>query len=104
MTLQELQDQVRREDERIAQHKGGYYVSPPIPLIQLYRDRIDILETQRQEEEDRLDRARGQELLVRQQEAELATQEVRRVAAELAEKEHQEKRAREQEEQDRLRA
>eukprot|EP00971_Amphidinium_carterae_P164879 3268551-Amphidinium_carterae.1 len=25
MTLQELQDQVRREDVRIAQHKGGYY-------------------------------------------------------------------------------
>eukprot|EP00971_Amphidinium_carterae_P102246 2024437-Amphidinium_carterae.1 len=68
MTLQELQEQVRREDERIEQNKGRYYVSPPVPLLQLYRDRIDMLETQRQEE-DQLERARGQERLVRQQEA-----------------------------------
>eukprot|EP00971_Amphidinium_carterae_P089123 1763803-Amphidinium_carterae.1 len=68
MTLQELQDAVRKEDEKIEKHKGGYYVTPPIPLIQLYRERIDILETQRQEE-DRLERARSQETIVRQQEA-----------------------------------
>eukprot|EP00971_Amphidinium_carterae_P014998 296321-Amphidinium_carterae.1 len=92
MTLQELRDQVRREDERMAKHKGGFYVSPPIPLLQLYRDRIDILETQLQEEADRMERLREQEKIVLQQEAEhrAAVQEVRRVAAELAEKAHQE--------------
>eukprot|EP00971_Amphidinium_carterae_P218947 4345939-Amphidinium_carterae.1 len=62
MTLQELQDAVRREDKRIAKHKAGYYVAPPGPLLQLYRDRIDILESQRQEE-DRLERARAQEII-----------------------------------------
>eukprot|EP00971_Amphidinium_carterae_P296855 5897317-Amphidinium_carterae.1 len=103
MSLQELRAQVRREDERIAQHQGGAYVSPPIPGLQLYRDRIDILETQLQEEEDRLEGAREQEIIVRQQEADYAVQEARRAAAELAEKEHQERRAREKEEQERLR-
>eukprot|EP00971_Amphidinium_carterae_P191349 3796744-Amphidinium_carterae.1 len=62
MSLQELQALVQREDERMAKNKGGYYVSTPIATLQLYRDRIVILETQRQEE-DRLERARGQEQL-----------------------------------------
>eukprot|EP00971_Amphidinium_carterae_P025668 506233-Amphidinium_carterae.1 len=74
MTLQELQDQVRQEDEQIAKHKEEYYVSPPVPLLQLYRDRIDSLESQRQEEEDRLERVRAQKIIVRQQEADHAVQ------------------------------
>eukprot|EP00971_Amphidinium_carterae_P269174 5340135-Amphidinium_carterae.1 len=70
VTIQELRAKVRHEEERIAQHQGGYYVAPPIPNLQQYRDRIDILETQAQEEEDRMERLRALELRVRQQENE----------------------------------
>eukprot|EP00971_Amphidinium_carterae_P161867 3208881-Amphidinium_carterae.1 len=66
MTLQELRAKVRHEEERIALHQGGAYVTPPVPQLQLYRDRIDILETQAQEEEeeeDRMERAREQEII-----------------------------------------
>eukprot|EP00971_Amphidinium_carterae_P127944 2534030-Amphidinium_carterae.1 len=61
MTIQELRAKVRHEEERIARHQGGAYVAPPIPNLQQYRDRIDILETQAQEE-DRMERLRALEL------------------------------------------
>eukprot|EP00971_Amphidinium_carterae_P008020 158678-Amphidinium_carterae.1 len=63
MTLQELRAKVRHEEERIALHQGGAYVTPPVPQLQQYRDRIDILEMQAQEEEDRMERAREQEII-----------------------------------------
>eukprot|EP00971_Amphidinium_carterae_P323304 6425217-Amphidinium_carterae.1 len=64
MSLQELQDQVRREDERIEKHKGGDYSSTPVPLLQLYRERITTLEERRREEEELLEQALQQEALV----------------------------------------
>eukprot|EP00971_Amphidinium_carterae_P012273 241516-Amphidinium_carterae.1 len=70
MTLQELRAKARHEEERIARHQGGYYVAPPIPQLQRFRDRIDILETQLQEEADRMERLRNIEVRVRRQEEE----------------------------------
>eukprot|EP00971_Amphidinium_carterae_P052258 1028738-Amphidinium_carterae.1 len=91
MTIQELRAKVRHEEEREERHQGGAYVAPTIPNLQQYRDRLHILETQAQEEEDRMERLRAQELRVRQQEEEhrQAVQESRRLAAERAEKEKQ---------------
>eukprot|EP00971_Amphidinium_carterae_P016270 320885-Amphidinium_carterae.1 len=92
MSLQELRDQVRREDERIEKHKGGYYSSTPVPLLQHYRERITMLEAQQREEQELLEQALQQEPLVRRQEAEhlAALQARRQQEAERAEKAHQE--------------
>eukprot|EP00971_Amphidinium_carterae_P177176 3513832-Amphidinium_carterae.1 len=100
MTIPELRAKIRHEEEREGQHQGGAYVAPSIPNLQQYRDRLDILETQAQEEADRLERHRAQELRVRQQEEEHrpAVLEARRLAAEKAENEKQ---LRDQEELDR---
>eukprot|EP00971_Amphidinium_carterae_P141660 2806503-Amphidinium_carterae.2 len=89
--------------ERQQRQQGGAYVtpaSPNTPTLQQYQDRLDILEDQAQQEEDRRDRLRVQERIVREQEEghRKSLEEVRRVAAELAEKEHRDQRAREQEE------
>eukprot|EP00971_Amphidinium_carterae_P056609 1118702-Amphidinium_carterae.1 len=99
MTIPELRAKIRHEEEREEQHQGGAYVAPSIPNLQQYRDRLDILETQAQEEADRMERHRAQELRVRQQEEHRqAILEARRRAAEKAEKEKQ---LRDQEELDR---
>eukprot|EP00971_Amphidinium_carterae_P103027 2039230-Amphidinium_carterae.1 len=92
MTLQELRAKVRQEEERIARHQGGYYMTPPIPQLQQYKDRIDILETQLQDEADRMERLRAIEIRVQRQEDEhhAAVQQKRREAAKRAEKENQE--------------
>eukprot|EP00971_Amphidinium_carterae_P233532 4634625-Amphidinium_carterae.1 len=96
MTIEELREVVQPQEELLAErqrHKeeGGYYVGPPpIPHLNQYRERLDILETQLQEEQDRLEQHRQVEEQVRQQEAaHLAEVQVRRqAAAEPAEKEH----------------
>eukprot|EP00971_Amphidinium_carterae_P336337 6472660-Amphidinium_carterae.1 len=100
MTLQELRAKVRAEEERAKRHRGGYYVTPTIPNIQQYKDRIEELETQAQDEEDRRNRLRAQELLVHEQEEEQrqAAQE-RRLAALRAAKEQEERDAAELERQ-----
>eukprot|EP00971_Amphidinium_carterae_P289569 5749581-Amphidinium_carterae.1 len=72
MSLEELQDQVRREDERIEKHRGGYYSTTPVPLLQLYRERITTLEERRREEDYLLEQALQQEARVRRQEADHA--------------------------------
>eukprot|EP00971_Amphidinium_carterae_P259036 5140710-Amphidinium_carterae.2 len=89
MTIQELRSKVAQEEDRVAQHQGGAYVSPPVPNLQQYKDRIDILETQAQEEVDRMEELRALERRVQQQEEEhrQAVLEARRLAAELAENE-----------------
>eukprot|EP00971_Amphidinium_carterae_P155003 3073921-Amphidinium_carterae.1 len=92
MTIAELREVVQRQEELIAQHHAGYYVAPPIPQLQQYKDRLDILETQLQEEQDRLEQHRRVEARVRQQEADHAAsvQLKRQELAELAERKHRE--------------
>eukprot|EP00971_Amphidinium_carterae_P141661 2806504-Amphidinium_carterae.1 len=102
MRIPEIRYWMKREDERQQRQQGGAYVtpaSPNTPTIQQYQDRLDILEDQVQQDEDRRDRLRTMENIVRGQDEEhrRAVQEVRRVEA-VAEKEHQDRRAREQEE------
>eukprot|EP00971_Amphidinium_carterae_P295234 5863084-Amphidinium_carterae.1 len=58
MTIAELREVVQRAEEQIAQHNAGYYVAPPIPQLQQYKGRLDTLETQLQEEQDRLEHHR----------------------------------------------
>eukprot|EP00971_Amphidinium_carterae_P031214 614454-Amphidinium_carterae.2 len=71
LTIQELRAKIRHEEERAERGRAGAYAAPTIPGIQQYRDRLDILETQAQEEEeDRRERLRAQELRVQLQEEE----------------------------------
>eukprot|EP00971_Amphidinium_carterae_P056808 1123153-Amphidinium_carterae.1 len=61
MTIEELREVVQPQEELLARHKagGGYYVGPPpIPQLNQYRERLDILETQQREEQDRLEQHR----------------------------------------------
>eukprot|EP00971_Amphidinium_carterae_P152684 3026512-Amphidinium_carterae.2 len=53
MTVHKLRAKVRAEEQRIEAHQGGAYVTPPIPNLQQYKDRIDQLEERAQEEENR---------------------------------------------------
>eukprot|EP00971_Amphidinium_carterae_P066581 1318457-Amphidinium_carterae.1 len=77
MTIQELRANIQEEEERMAavlrQRDAGYYVGeqvpPPLPTLQRWKDRLEISENQRQEEEDRLEYHRQVEQRVRQQEA-----------------------------------
>eukprot|EP00971_Amphidinium_carterae_P178855 3547391-Amphidinium_carterae.1 len=58
MTIQELREAIREIEEK---QRPGYYVdydgprAPPPPIFQKWKDRLEILENQRQEEEDRLE-------------------------------------------------
>eukprot|EP00971_Amphidinium_carterae_P194921 3867714-Amphidinium_carterae.1 len=94
MTIQELRAAIQEaEDLQVRNH--GYYVGPqppPLPSLRKWRDRLEILETQQQEEQDRLEQHLQVEQLVRQQEAaHLAEVQARRqAAADKAEKEHRE--------------
>eukprot|EP00971_Amphidinium_carterae_P195162 3872801-Amphidinium_carterae.1 len=74
MTIQELREAIREVEDSLRQH--GYYVDysgprapPPPPILQKWKDRLEILATQRQEEEDRLEHHLQIERRVRQQEA-----------------------------------
>eukprot|EP00971_Amphidinium_carterae_P211197 4190663-Amphidinium_carterae.1 len=72
MTIEELREVVQPQEELLARHTagGGYYVGPPpIPNLNKYKERLDILETQLQEEQDRLEQHLQVEARVRQQEA-----------------------------------
>eukprot|EP00971_Amphidinium_carterae_P309545 6151529-Amphidinium_carterae.1 len=71
MTMHELREAIREAEELQSRPQPhGIYVSPPpLPGLQQWRDRLEILENQRQEEEDRLEHHRQVEQRVRQQEA-----------------------------------
>eukprot|EP00971_Amphidinium_carterae_P319836 6357428-Amphidinium_carterae.1 len=103
MTIPKVRYWMAREEDRLKRQQGGAYITPTgqnTPTLQQYQDRLLILEDQdTQEEEERRDRLRMLEQIVQGQEEEhrRSVQEARRAAAELAEKEHQERRAREQE-------
>eukprot|EP00971_Amphidinium_carterae_P085539 1692525-Amphidinium_carterae.1 len=61
MTIEQLREVVLPQEEVRERHAagGGYYVGPPtIPQLDHYRARLDMLETQQQEEEDRLEQHR----------------------------------------------
>eukprot|EP00971_Amphidinium_carterae_P105557 2090358-Amphidinium_carterae.1 len=61
MTIEELREVVQPQEELRERHRagGGYYVGPPtIPNLNQYKERLDILETQLQEEQDRLEQHR----------------------------------------------
>eukprot|EP00971_Amphidinium_carterae_P209575 4157551-Amphidinium_carterae.1 len=97
MTIIELRAAIREGDglqERARAEQGGgaYIMPPPLPGLQRWKERLEILESQRQEEEDRLEQHRQVEQRVRQQEAtHLAEGQARRqTAADKAEREHQE--------------
>eukprot|EP00971_Amphidinium_carterae_P215135 4270052-Amphidinium_carterae.1 len=58
MTIEQLREVIRPQEELLARHRagGGYYVGPPtIPNLDQYRARLDMLETQQQEEQDPID-------------------------------------------------
>eukprot|EP00971_Amphidinium_carterae_P068698 1360186-Amphidinium_carterae.1 len=61
MTMQELREAIQEVEEK---QRPGYYVDydgprpPPPPSFQKWKDRLEILENQRQEEEDRLEHHR----------------------------------------------
>eukprot|EP00971_Amphidinium_carterae_P351084 6491902-Amphidinium_carterae.1 len=92
MAMQELRAAIQEGEDLKARHQGGIYTAPPLPSLQKWKDRLDILETQQQEEQDRLEHHRRIEAQVRRQEAEhiAALQAQRQEAAERAEKAHQE--------------
>eukprot|EP00971_Amphidinium_carterae_P191261 3795407-Amphidinium_carterae.1 len=61
MTIEQLREVVLPQEELRERHAtgGGYYVGPPpIPQLNQYKARLDILETQLQEEQDRLEQHR----------------------------------------------
>eukprot|EP00971_Amphidinium_carterae_P109986 2178523-Amphidinium_carterae.1 len=65
MTIQELRAAIQEGEDLMTQAQqrrdSGYYVGPippPLPSLQKWRDRLKILENQRQEEEDRLEHHR----------------------------------------------
>eukprot|EP00971_Amphidinium_carterae_P289647 5751070-Amphidinium_carterae.1 len=92
MTIPELRAVIQQQEEHIARHNAGYYVGPPIPQLNQYKERLDVLETQQQEEQNRLEHHRRVEVLVRRQEAEhiAAVQAKRQEVAKRAEREHKE--------------
>eukprot|EP00971_Amphidinium_carterae_P118903 2355514-Amphidinium_carterae.1 len=72
MTIEELREVIQPQEELRERHRagGGYYVGPPpIPQLDQYKQRLEILETQLQEEQDRLEQHLQVEVRVRQQEA-----------------------------------
>eukprot|EP00971_Amphidinium_carterae_P271267 5383081-Amphidinium_carterae.1 len=70
MTIEELREIVQPQDELLSRQRAGYYVGPPpIPQLNQYKERLEILETQRQEEQDRPEQCLQVEARVRQQEA-----------------------------------
>eukprot|EP00971_Amphidinium_carterae_P141496 2803618-Amphidinium_carterae.2 len=65
MTMQELRAAIKEGDDLLAKDQErrdhGYYMGPrppPLPSLQKWKDRLEILETQQQEEEDRLEHHR----------------------------------------------
>eukprot|EP00971_Amphidinium_carterae_P105556 2090357-Amphidinium_carterae.1 len=61
MTIEQLREIVLPQEALRERHEsgGGFYVGPPtIPQLDQYRARLDVLETQLQEEEDRLEHHR----------------------------------------------
>eukprot|EP00971_Amphidinium_carterae_P164612 3263717-Amphidinium_carterae.1 len=61
MTIEELREVIQPQEELRARHAagGGCYVGPPpIPQLNQYKERLDLLETQLQEEQDRLEQHR----------------------------------------------
>eukprot|EP00971_Amphidinium_carterae_P034780 684666-Amphidinium_carterae.1 len=93
MTIHELREAIREVEDQPRPH--GYYVDysgprpPPPPGFQKWKDRLEILTSQRQEEEDRLEHHLQMEQRVRQQEAAhfAEVQARRQAAAEKAERE-----------------
>eukprot|EP00971_Amphidinium_carterae_P243788 4841601-Amphidinium_carterae.1 len=74
LTLTELRDKVRREEERRQAHGEGAYVAPMIPNFEQYKERLRQLEA---EEERQQEEQRQQEELELQRQA--AQQEVPQV-------------------------
>eukprot|EP00971_Amphidinium_carterae_P066412 1315106-Amphidinium_carterae.2 len=61
MTIEQLREVIQPQEELLERHRagGGFYVGPPpIPQLDQYKARLDMLETQRQEEQDRLEHHR----------------------------------------------